>query len=332
MIYSHMHNTTGTEPVNETKDESPMGTRRKPPHTAAFEKWTWQQAEEALAKSDVNRNLRQPDIDKYARAMEKKLWGMCVAPVVFDWDEKLVDGNHRLNAQVQSRATIEWLVYRNLPPKEQVHIDTGLARSAADRLKYAGYGNYIVLASVARWAQLLEEGKTSAWKHKVSPDEIEDMVRRHDDLQHSAVVAMRARTGLFQSILGPTPLAAAHWWIAQSNDHEEADLFLERFKNMHQEQPGSAILALFTRLSSARQQRELIQTRVQIAMIIKAWNLDVERTFVHRIASKSKTGEYLIPQVEKRIESQNDAFGPLTDPEEALEEQHQEMDEGEGRS
>ena len=137
-----------------------------------------------------------------------------------------------------------------------------------------------------------------------------DMVIRNEDLAHSAQIGGYVRSAGFVPV-APTPVGAAHWWIAKFNDHAEADMFMERMAHMTQEKPGSAILALLKRFSQARGRNEHIQTRVQIAMMVRAWNLDVERVYVHRLPSKSRTGEYTLPEVAKRVESQEDTYGPI---------------------
>jgi hypothetical protein len=282
-----------------------MTTNRQPRHkgrTVGIEKWTWRQAEEALMKNTTNRHVRQNDVDKYTRAMKSKLWGICTEPVVFDWDGNLIDGQHRFLAQVASKTTREWLVYRNVPPETQKHINTGIPRAPYDQLRFQGYTNSVVLASVARWAWLLEQGQATSGKIKVSSDEIVDMVDRHPDLQHSAAMGVYARTGFLE--MTPSPVGAAHWWIAQHNDHAEADMFIDRFVHMNREPDGSAVLALMKRFSEARRQRVHVQTRVQIAMIIKTWNYDVRRNYVSKLNMYSRTGEIKIQKVLKREVSQ----------------------------
>jgi len=289
------------------------------------EVWSWQMAQEALAKNNSNRNLRMARVEQYMRSMVDKLWGAKEAKlqyraaagfIVYDWDGNLIDGQHRLHAQVQSRTTQRWYVLRDVPPSTQNQIDTGIARTAADALKFEGYANYIILASVARWAWLLEQGAATGKKIKVSNEEILDMVERHPDLAHSAEMgAYAARSGMLQKVFPPSPLGAAHWWIAQEAGHVEADMFLDRIAHLHREREGSALLALVNRFSTAAKNNEHLQTQVQIAMFLKAWNLDVERSYVQKIAARSRTGELVMPKVASRIISQEDAFGPLSDAE-----------------
>lgn len=276
------------------------------------EVWTWQEAEEALTKNVSNRHLRPNDVDKYARDMKSKatdgkpLWRDCSAPIQFDWDGNLIDGQHRLYAQVRSKTKQSWWVLRDVDPASQKNIDIGIPRNVADALKFEGYTGTIVLSAVARWAFLLEMGAAGNPRIKPSLEEVVDMVKRHPDLQHSASMGVYARTGFV--MLNPTPVGAAHWWIAQHNDHTEADMFIDRFVHMNREPDGSPILALMSRFNKARQDRETIQTRVQIASMIRCWNYDVRGRYITKMATRSRTGEYKLQEVLKREVSQADGI------------------------
>lgn len=289
------------------------------------EKWTWQQAEAALAKNVANRHMRESVAGQYERLMGAKpsLWGAPDAKqgyrasaqfVIFDWDGNLLDGQHRLYGQVLAKVSLYHYVLRDVPPSTQRYVDIGAARLASDGLKLLGYANYTILSTTARWSWLLEHEMTHNRRIKVSPDEIYDMVERYPDLEHSAAQAAYVeRVPSWKYILGPTPIGAAHWWIAQTNGHYEADLFFDRFMHLNGEPDGSAIWALWNRLTTAHKDGEFIRTRIEIAMLLKAWNLDVARGFVKRLPSKGgRGGELTVPEVALRTESQEDGnYGPL---------------------
>jgi hypothetical protein len=281
--------------------------RNKPVKEVAFETWTWQDAEEALKKNVSNRHLREADVAKYARSMKARLWGNCVAPMCFDWDGNFIDGQHRAHAQVVTRTTREWLVYRNLPPETQKNIDTGLPRAPYDQLRFEGYGNSIVLASTARWAFALKNDLMNV-RIKVASEEIVQMVKKHEDLVHSAYMGQQARQA-WVAQLSPSPVAAAHWWVAQHNDHAEADMFIDRMIHLNHEPDGSPVLAMMKRFSELNRPRprQHVPTRDQIAFIIKTWNYDVDRRYVSKMNLYTKSGDYRLQPVKKREISQSHA-------------------------
>lgn len=278
-----------------------------PKQSIRTEVWTPQRAKEALRENKVNRKLREQDVDRYQRAMTRGHWGgqqdppqdgqrgVCTEPLVFDWNGNLIDGQHRLNAQIQAEATIQWFVLRGVPPETQKHINTAVGRTAADQLSFMQKKHAAVLGGVARWAFMLSEGRAGEGKFKVSVEEIVEMVENHKDLEHSAYMGMYARNGLVN--VSPTPVGAAHWWIAQHNNHAEADMFIDRLVRMNHEGEGSAVLALLKRFANIKNNNQHVTTRDQIVMILKAWNYDVEGKYVSKINTYNRDGVFRLPEV-----------------------------------
>lgn len=280
--------------------------RRRVELAMTRETWTWQQAEEAMThrQPTIIRNIRPNDVDKYARDMKKKdqhghpMWRECSQPIEFDWEGHLINGQHRCAAQVKSKTKQTWWVLRGVDPATARHIDTGIPRNPADQLKFEGHSNVVVLSGVARWAFLLENNAVASGRIKPSQEEIIDMVDRHPDLEHSANRGQYARGGFVR--LNPTPTGAAHWWIAQANDHAQADLFIERLVKMAQEPPGSPVTALMHRFNQARMDGIHVPTREQIAAIVRAWNYDVQGKFVKKMAVRSASGAFKLQKVMTR--------------------------------
>jgi hypothetical protein len=294
------------------------------------EKMTWQEAQEALSKNATNRALREARVAAYARLMSEKKWGTpigvrgirsCLAGLIYDWEGNLIDGQHRLHAQVRSKTTQYWFVIRDADPAAQLIIDSGTPRSASDALKFAGYSNYAMLSSIARWAWLLEQGQMYNGKINVTNDEIVDMVNRHPDLTHSAAMAQYATgtNGVYKLLLKPTYVGASHWWIAQhqsaENSHAEVDLWVERFVHPNKEVDGSSIIALMNRFTTAEHNNEAMSPRIQIAMMVKAWNLDATGAYTQKMPARLRSGEFPLPQVLDRMVSQEIRFGPFSDAE-----------------
>lgn len=119
------------------------------PETAA--KW--------LGQNIGNRNLRRQKVLQYARDMREGNWQLSGQAIQFDWNGRLIDGQHRLEAVIESGATIQALVVKGLDPKSREVIDTGAKRSASDALKFAGHtSDPTLLAAVARLADARENG------------------------------------------------------------------------------------------------------------------------------------------------------------------------------
>ena len=119
-------------------------------------------AEAYLEHNVNNRSLSQLQVVKYAHAMKVGDWQLS-DPIKFDTYGRLIDGQHRLAAVVQSGATVPIFVVRGLDPSAQDVIDTGRARSAGDAIKLHGYKHYNLLASTAKLLIAADNG----WVAKV---------------------------------------------------------------------------------------------------------------------------------------------------------------------
>jgi len=268
--------------------------RKRAPQIEGPEKWTWQMAADALKNKLPNRKFRPNVAGKYRRAMTEGRWSQDVHPLVFNRESFLMDGEHRLTAQVESKTTQYWYVMRNAPDEYRATINVGQGRSASDELALRGYKNSMLLGSVARWAYKLERGEISNSRFNVANDEVLEMVSEHPDLEHSTEMGSYARNAIMRP--DPTPMGAAHWWIAQTNGHAEADHFIGRFVHS-QEGAGSPITALSRRLASAKIDGEALDPRIQIAAIIKTWNADVEGKYVQRFSLRTRSGEFRLEDV-----------------------------------
>src|ERR1700761_996246 len=80
----------------------------------------------ALLKGNVhNRNLRKARVSSLAEAMKRGEWELNGESIKVAEDGSLLDGQHRLQAVVESGKSIQVLVVRNLPSDAQDTVDTG---------------------------------------------------------------------------------------------------------------------------------------------------------------------------------------------------------------
>lgn len=93
------------------------------------------------ANNTHNRSLRRSSVDAYARDILNGDWLLNHQGIAFDDQNTLIDGQHRLAAIVQTRATLMMLVSTGWPSKKvgaratvMDTVDRGLARTIADQL------------------------------------------------------------------------------------------------------------------------------------------------------------------------------------------------------
>lgn len=107
--------------------------------TVKAEKFTPAVAKDLLEKNNHgNRPISQKRVTMYAADMKRARWKPTGETIKFDTNGKLLDGQHRLRAVIESNSTIEMLVARNVPIESFKIIDTGKMRSQADVLAIDG--------------------------------------------------------------------------------------------------------------------------------------------------------------------------------------------------
>lgn len=288
-----------------------------------LKKFTPKQAEAALSRNEVNRPLRGGSVDKYQADMENGFWNLAEAFIGFDDRGRLINGQHRLTAQVRSGATIWWVVATGLPEEYQETMDFGAVRKPADVLHMMGLSDSNMLAAVASICVKLERQNFSTTKNLVTTSEIVDIVHRHELLIHSAEEARRFVGGM--TPVYPRVIGAAHWWISQFNEVAEADAFMARLATLSDQQKGSPILALARRTNEIKRLGQRVHWRDMFYMVIKAWNYDVEGVKVNKINTYAKSGGYQILEPEFRevptVDTDEDLLEDDGTDEEVMEEQ-----------
>lgn len=85
------------------------------------------------ANYDNNRNIRASQVDRYAAMMRNGEWPSCISMLIVDSDGRLIDGQHRLAAQVKSGKTIGYVILSGVPTESYRYIDSGVRRRTYDR-------------------------------------------------------------------------------------------------------------------------------------------------------------------------------------------------------
>lgn len=116
----------------------------------AVEEITPEIALDLLIANTHNRPVTKRAVDFIADQMRSGDWKMAGDPIRISSTGVLLDGQHRLNAIVESMTTQKLLVIRGLSDDTFDVMDTGRMRMAADVLAVRGHANSRLLASVVR--------------------------------------------------------------------------------------------------------------------------------------------------------------------------------------
>lgn len=137
-----------------------------------------------LKSNPSNRNLNHSHVAFLASQMDKGRWAENGQSIVMDFHDNIVDGQHRLNAIVQSGKSIPMLVVRGVNPQTMNTIDTGRSRNAGDVFTLNGVKNANTISSVTRMVMVWEAERShhvtggTKWKDGGAPSN-DDIYNRY---------------------------------------------------------------------------------------------------------------------------------------------------------
>jgi len=233
-------------------------------------------AREYLDDNDANRMMRQRVVNAYARDMLRDEWMVTGEAIKFSTSGELIDGQHRLQAIIESGKPQWLLVIRGLDPATKAVIDTGAPRTAGDALKLVGLGgsNVFAVAAAARLLVLWETDRlrtmSAGMRHedRATHGEIIDKVRQVPDLVDAVADADKdyLRTGI------PTGPGAMTRIVLYNIDAHDAEIFFDALAGYKTDGANDPRAVL---LYTVRQMRALGQMRKPgeaVGLIFTAWN------------------------------------------------------------
>lgn len=104
-----------------------------------------------LLKTNIgNRTVRKNRVNNYATQMRRGQWQLTGDPIRISKSGKLLDGQHRLMAIIESDTPVETFVAEGLDDEVFTVLDSGLGRSPSDALSFAGIASSSHIAPVVR--------------------------------------------------------------------------------------------------------------------------------------------------------------------------------------
>lgn len=198
-----------------------------PPMRPVYGKITVEIAEELLSKNVQNRNMKSGYIERFKRILEEGLWMPNNGEAIkIDWDGILRDGQHRLQAIVETGIEVDGLILYDINPDSFTTIDTGIRRSIAEIFAIAGESNAAVLSGgMKRLYHYLNGSITNIKTQRgvATADELLDLLEDHPQMRVAATWS--SSTG-FRKIGRPSINCFAIYCIMRQG--EQGELFLHR--------------------------------------------------------------------------------------------------------
>ena len=180
--------TSQAEQAEETtKGKIEVTLRKITPDTAA----TW------LEQNTLNRPMSQRVVDRYASDMIQGRWGVSDSVIAFDTKGRLLNGQHRLWAIVESNVPIVSHVATGYPPEAIAYFDDGFRRDAAQVYNLTHNGAEVSKAHMAVARRLAGGGwrKTQGIKQEeLSRQDVAAVLERFHDGIDFAVRELRSKT------------------------------------------------------------------------------------------------------------------------------------------
>lgn len=216
-----------------------------------------------------NRDIRPAKVKRYARDMQANRWRRTGEAIKLTEDGRLVDGEHRCRAIIQSGCTIRTLVVYGVEEDARIAMDTGAVRTLADHLKMSGEKYWTNLAAALN---ALHSDLRGNFIRRAEPShqELLATLEQHPHIRDSVVAtytpAIRLRI--------PHGVAASLHYRTVAISPDDAALFWDRLLSGENLTAGDPILVVRRKLEdNARTVRikRLPRTYVQ-AYLTKAWN------------------------------------------------------------
>jgi hypothetical protein len=231
-----------------------------------------------MGKARDNRKIRCGDITGWARDMKAGKWRPNGETIKIDWDEAVMDGQHRLQACMVAETPFQVLVVTGVDPDDQDTVDIGIKRKLSDQLTINGEANAAALASIARWSLRWLKGVRggtyrSGGTFNPTQQELLGYIAATPHLRDATAFAMRSY-GSFR-LIRPSAYGMA-WLLFNGSNSIAAQVFFDGLLTGAGLPLGHPVLELRNRLVTARDHDEKVGEQQQLVWMIIAWNALLE--------------------------------------------------------
>lgn len=244
---------------------------------ASVEKIGPARARSLLDTQTKNRKLSVRTVAKYVATMESGHWALNGHAIVIDENGHLLDGQHRLQAVIESGVTIRSIVVQGIESGVFDTIDQGRKRSLADIAGIAGYDDQQALAAALNFLSVWLSGSVSQGGSLTADNSsLLELAGEHPDLGQS--VAFLGQWQFQKGFFRRGRAIVLHYLMAQK-DRAEADRFWEQMmtgEDLAGDDP--VFIARKRLLEGAMAPVKRMGLEAATIMLLRAWNLRREGT------------------------------------------------------
>ena len=223
-------------------------------------------ASQMLEQNTMNRPISKPHVAFLKREMLSGRWKFNGDTITTN-GTGLIDGQHRLQACVESGVSFETLVVEGIPQSVFDTKDVGKRRSKADTLSVKGEKNTRILASTLVFVDEYITG-TVMKRRSYTNMEVEALLDKYPGIQESVTLG-KGYAKRFP-ITG-TMIAGCHYLFSRK-DEEMAELFFDALVKGIDLQEDDPVYLLRERVNLNAFSKAKLPPRDIFALMIKAWN------------------------------------------------------------
>lgn len=223
-----------------------------------------------LEQNTHNRPLSQSKVTTYATAMRDGKWELNGETIIFDSNEVLQDGQHRLWACIESEIAFKSMVVFGVDPATFKTIDTGKSRRPSDVLGISGYSNRTTLSAAASLVLRYRRGNMAHTRTTPNAD-ILALVEENPKLVEWVAKARQNGASKGQTSGWASMLAALGFLVSTHHQEQVTQFVLQVQSGANLSQKAPALVLRNRLLNDAH----LPQIN-RMALLIKAWNAFVE--------------------------------------------------------
>lgn len=246
-----------------------------------------------LNRNSNNRPIRLKAVVQYANDMSSGQWKSTGESIKFSKSGRLLDGQHRLSAIVESSAVLEIVVNTGLEDGSFDVIDTGRQRTGSDILTIDGISLGEARTAAAALPMIVNYSRGLPAHSSVRPT---NQVQLDFWKQHPYVQAASRFAAMMPRRYPPVSHAKAmflHWRFAQIDQDAAQDFLLALFTG-GQLSMTESIYHLRSKLMESKMQGISIRDGVQIHACFKAWNL-------YRTGREVRSWRSVFPRADEKL-------------------------------
>lgn len=229
-----------------------------------------------LANNDRNRPMDHSLVRTYARLMTVGKWTFVGDPIRVSTTGRLLDGQNRLSAIVQSDTTQQFVLITNLPDDSQDVMDVGKKRSPSDVFSMNDVPNAPAAAAVTNLVMRYDLGNVLDTKYRIT---VAELLAYYQDPANTTLIDNGTAMG--QSVkrmlpLSPAVVGTIHVAASRISDPYAVNVFFEGLIHGHNLTRESPIAALRNWVIRRHREDLRVARTEYFYLLIKVWNAWVQ--------------------------------------------------------